>query len=121
MALEFNNQAVAEHFALRETLKLLMDSDTNFIIDTRHRGSDDLDGRSARLQRKRFRDMVIRVVLATDMSRHFELLSQFETQVVQNRELRGKDGANAMWEAMNDSQRLLVLQIAMKVRVLECI
>uniref|UniRef100_A0A7S1X2V9 PDEase domain-containing protein n=1 Tax=Tetraselmis chuii TaxID=63592 RepID=A0A7S1X2V9_9CHLO len=118
MALEFNNQAVAEHFALRETMKLLMDSDTNFLSksgDNRRGGLDEADTRSARLQRKRFRGAVIQIVLATDMSRHFELLSQFETQIVQNRDLKGRGGASSMWAAMNDAQRMLVLQIAMKV------
>uniref|UniRef100_A0A7S1X5D6 PDEase domain-containing protein n=1 Tax=Tetraselmis chuii TaxID=63592 RepID=A0A7S1X5D6_9CHLO len=58
--------------------------------------------------------MVIQMVLATDMSRHFDLLSQFETQIVRNQELRRKETAE-MWLAMDDSQRRLVMQIPLKI------
>jgi hypothetical protein len=124
MALEFNHQAVAEHFALRETMKLMNDVDLDFLDNAKLGGANrrkvpggvDVLRASFTTRRTSFRHMVIQLVLATDMSRHFELLSQFETQVVGKRELRGKS-TEEMWKAMTDSQRLLVLQIALKVRI----
>jgi hypothetical protein len=114
MALDANNQAVAENFALRETMKMVMDAEHSF-LGVNAAGVLD-DSWSTRMERRKvFRNMVIQMVLATDMSRHFDLLSQFETQIVQNRELRENRSPKELWQAMSDEQRRLVLQIAIKV------
>lgn len=114
MALDANNQAVAENFALRETMKMVMDPNHSFLAAN---AAGVLDNSwSTRMQRRKwFRNMVIQMVLATDMSRHFDMLSQFETQIVQNRELRANKSPQELWLAMCDDQRRLVLQIAIKV------
>eukprot|EP00873_Tetraselmis_striata_P040930 jgi/Tetstr1/461194/TSEL_006331.t1 len=111
MALDFNNQAVAEHYALREAMKLLMVPETNFLSNS----AGSRVSKSAVSDRKWFRNMAVELVLATDMSRHFDLLSQFETQIVKNRELLAKGAVHEMWQAMTDHQRTLTLQIALKV------
>ena len=49
------------------------------------------------------------------MSRHFELLVQFKTKLLYNDQLEDLVGGEA-WEAMDHQKRLLVLQMAMKVR-----
>eukprot|EP00873_Tetraselmis_striata_P005111 jgi/Tetstr1/425375/TSEL_015822.t1 len=109
MAADFNNQAVAENFALREALRALMQPEMNF-IDELCKGSS-----HTATKRKWFKRMVIDTVLATNMSRHYDLLSQFKVQVVQNTKLRALGSTADKWREMSDSQRLLVLQMAMKV------
>jgi hypothetical protein len=106
MALDFNNQAVAESYSLREAMRLMMQPEHDFF----HVGQ----GKKNIETRKWFRNAVIQMVLATDMSRHFELLGQFEAQVANNKELKQLQGEDK-WLAMTDAQQLLVLQIAIKV------
>jgi hypothetical protein len=50
-----------------------------------------------------------------DLRRHFELLTQFEAKVVDASELRGLN-SRQKWEAMEHAQRVLTIQIAMKVK-----
>lgn len=116
MALDFNNQAAAENYALRESMKLLMDSNMNFLASNKPEvNADNKCGSLGMAKRKAFRNMVIQMVLATDMSRHFDLVSHFTAQVVQNKELRAKATSAQMWASMNHAQRLLTLQVALKV------
>eukprot|EP00873_Tetraselmis_striata_P011763 jgi/Tetstr1/432027/TSEL_021501.t1 len=113
LALEFNGKAVAEHYAVREAMRLLMEPECNFL-----RRSEEDDGTSepAVERRKAFRNIIVQLVLATDMASHFDLVSQFEVQLVRNEELRALRGdPQAMWAAMSDEQRLLALKIALKV------
>lgn len=113
LAYDFNNQAVAESYALRETMKMLLDDDLAFL----DAGSDNAQAnRSGVSQRKVFRSHVIQMVLATDMSCHFDLLSKFETQILHNKELQNKP-PQQLWRAMTNDQRMLVLKIAIKVRL----
>eukprot|EP00873_Tetraselmis_striata_P000018 jgi/Tetstr1/420282/TSEL_001031.t1 len=111
LALDFNNQAVAEQYALREAMKLMMSADGNFLCASK----ESRMSKSALAERRWFRNMVVELVLATDMSRHFDLVSQFETQIVKNRELRAHERAQDIWDFMSDHQRILTLQIALKV------
>lgn len=111
MAYDFNDQAVAEHYALRETMKLLRDDNLAFLSSNPTPSSS----KSTASKRKRFRSSVIKMVLSTDMSQHFDLLNKFETKVQRNKELVQR-GIPAMWNTMNDEQRMLVLQMALKVR-----
>jgi hypothetical protein len=115
MAYDFNNQAVAEHFAVRETMKMLRDENLNFLTPP----VDGINGGrvkfSATAIRKSFRSTVIHMVLGTDMSRHFDLISQFEAKIVQNNKLREKKNPHELWANMDDNQRMLVLQMAIKV------
>jgi hypothetical protein len=46
--------------------------------------------------------------------RHFELVTQFETKVAENPELKKKTSTEK-WLAMNDQQKIITLQMAMKV------
>uniref|UniRef100_A0A061RQ44 3',5'-cyclic-nucleotide phosphodiesterase n=1 Tax=Tetraselmis sp. GSL018 TaxID=582737 RepID=A0A061RQ44_9CHLO len=103
MAVAFNYQAVIENHSLRSSLALMLQPEYDFMSDW----EDDE-------QKKEFRHNLIRNVLATDMSRHFELLVQYKTKVLRSESLAGKTGSPA-WQAMDYSQRTLTLQIAMKV------
>ena len=61
-----------------------------------------------------FRKDTIQLVLATDMSSHFDLAGRFATQIGQNKSLDGMTGAEK-WRQMGDRGRLLTLQVAMKI------
>jgi hypothetical protein len=116
MAYDFNNQAVAEQFSLRETMKMLKDENLNFLAPLADGNNGGRTNRSTAAVRKCFRSTVIHMVLGTDMSKHFDLLSQFETKVLHNKKLRAKKSPQELWTDMDDNQRMLVLQIAIKVR-----
>jgi hypothetical protein len=108
MAMDFNNQSVAESYALREAMKALMRPEHNFINDL-YCGAVNLAE-----SRRWIRNSVINIVMATDMSRHFDLLGQFDLQVARNKQLQGLSSAGK-WATMTDAQVLLTLQMAMKV------
>jgi hypothetical protein len=65
-------------------------------------------------RRQQLRGVVIQTVLATDMSKHFEILTQFQTKVVDAEDLQ-KLSSPQKWAAMDSSQKMLTLQMAMKV------
>lgn len=65
--------------------------------------------------RTEFRKTTIAIVLGTDMSRHFDIVTQLTVTIVNNAELANKS-SQAKWRLMSDKQRLLVLQVAMKVK-----
>ena len=103
LARRWNDQSVAEHQSLYQALRLLEeDPSANFTAGW------------SRSNCKELRNLVISIVLATDMSKHFEILTQFKTLVSNSKSLAGLSGA-MKWEAMDDRQRLLTLQVAMKV------
>eukprot|EP00873_Tetraselmis_striata_P042902 jgi/Tetstr1/463166/TSEL_008100.t1 len=108
MAIESNYQAPAEHFALRETLKLLEDSSCDFLA----REQEECSGTVKR--RKGFRKMVVKLVLGTDMSAHFDLVAQFKAHFENKPELKWMNSAE-LWVALEQKHRLLVLQVALKV------
>mmetsp|Transcript_39647 Transcript_39647/g.94125 ORF Transcript_39647/g.94125 Transcript_39647/m.94125 type:complete len:986 (+) Transcript_39647:172-3129(+) len=108
MAMQFNDQSVAENYALREAMLILEEPSYNFLSDILGSSS------RAHSRKKWFRHTVISMVLGTDMSKHFDLLGQFETQIASNTELVYMSTED-MWEAMSEHQRLLTLQIALKV------
>eukprot|EP00727_Mastigamoeba_balamuthi_P009140 m51a1_g4849 putative achain crystal structure of unliganded pde4c2 (875) ;mRNA; r:259411-262551 len=90
--LQYNGVSVLENMHCAESMKLLMSPDLNF---TR--------GRLRREDLWELHRVVSQLVLATDMSRHLEITSQFSTRVT-----AGKvDGANK-------ADRLLVLQMMIK-------
>jgi DNA polymerase III gamma/tau subunit len=115
MAYDFNNQAVAEHFALRETMKLLKDDNLNFL--TPNVQASTAQAKSSKEDRKWLRNTVIQMVLATDMSKHFDLLSQFETKILHNKMFQKGQSVQEMWADMDDNQRILVLNMAIKVSI----
>lgn len=102
MAIAFNFQAVAENHSLRTSLALMSQADYNFMEDWEP------------AQAKELKRTVIRMVLATDMSRHFEMLVQYKTKVVNSEAIAGKTGQEA-YAAMDLNQRMMTLQMAMKV------
>jgi len=103
MAIAFNNQAVAENHCLRTSLALMRQEEYDFT-----------DAWIDKEAVKDFRQSMIQIVLATDLSRHFEMLVQFKTKILHGEATQGLKGAEA-WKAMDYSQRNLVLQVAMKV------
>jgi len=108
MALQFNDQAVAENFALRESRKLLCEQ-----IDLR----GVLFGNDSHKDRwRKFGSTVIQSVLATDMSQHFQILGRFTTIIAENPKYKNKC-TSVMWKEMSDEQRLLTLQMAIKAQM----
>ena len=103
LARRWNDQSVAEHQSLYQALRLLEENPSaNFISGWNQAQCNEL------------RNLVVSIVLATDMSKHFEILTQFKTLVSNSKSLAGLSGV-MKWEAMDDRQRLLTLQVAMKV------
>uniref|UniRef100_A0A061SN98 3-cyclic-nucleotide phosphodiesterase n=1 Tax=Tetraselmis sp. GSL018 TaxID=582737 RepID=A0A061SN98_9CHLO len=121
IAQQFNDQAVAENFSLREGLNLLKQDDLDFIsaacLNTQNRKDSDLVAIEARNRKLRqtFRKTVIQTVLATDMARHFDVLGCFNANVASDSNLRSKRDGTAKWNVMTESQQLLTLQVAIKV------
>jgi len=72
VALKFNDQAVLENESLQLTINLLRADQTNFI-----KGSDLAHSKRWR----QFKSNLISVVLATDMSSHFRIVSTFQQKV----------------------------------------
>mmetsp|Transcript_2366 Transcript_2366/g.3276 ORF Transcript_2366/g.3276 Transcript_2366/m.3276 type:complete len:681 (-) Transcript_2366:305-2347(-) len=72
VAILHNNRHVLENHSAMRGLLLLKggDNETNFI------------SRLPRVQRRRVRDIVIEMILATDMSEHFDVLSSFKSKVL---------------------------------------
>jgi len=103
---EFNDQAPAENHSLREALRLLSEPQFNFL--------ESLGIAQRRDDIQLFRSLVIDTVLGTEMARHFDLLGQFDAQVASNQHLSGLKPSQ-IWTAMNQNQRTLTLQVAMKV------
>ena len=103
LARRWNDQSVAENQSLYQALRLLEeDPKANFTVGL------------SQAHCKEMRNLVVSIVLATDMSKHFEILTQFKTLVSNSKSLAGLSGA-MKWEAMDERQRLLTLQVAMKV------
>lgn len=102
MAVAFNFQAVAENHSLRASIALMSQTEYNFTS-----AWDD------KYEVHKFKNAMIKNVLATDMSRHFELLAQFKTKVVRGDALNGKE-CREVWMDWDYNLRSLVLQVAMK-------
>jgi len=132
-ARRWNNQAVLENHSLECCLSMIEQPDTDF-----------LEGYSMQ-QRVKIRNKVIAIVLATDLSRHFEIQEQFRKKVGSKAAEKGKasksvlrrtDSASALslkantstrervlatqrdrnlYASLDTAERLLVLQMAMKV------
>eukprot|EP00873_Tetraselmis_striata_P008965 jgi/Tetstr1/429229/TSEL_001892.t1 len=65
--------------------------------------------------RKWISNMAIDIVLATDMSKHFDLIKQFNVQIARNKKYKWMT-TQEKWTAMSDAQIRLTLQMAMKAR-----
>uniref|UniRef100_A0A061RJI1 3-cyclic-nucleotide phosphodiesterase n=1 Tax=Tetraselmis sp. GSL018 TaxID=582737 RepID=A0A061RJI1_9CHLO len=115
VAKQFNDQSVLENQSLALSLSMLESEEA---------------GIANRFSRERFlqlRAVIVSLVLATDMSRHFELVRTFHTLVLDN---IGRGSENPMqfeklsaggtvlpnpWRALNKKQKDVTLQIALKV------
>eukprot|EP00899_Mesostigma_viride_P000715 jgi/Mesvir1/10644/Mv13740-RA.1 len=94
LALRYNDRTVLENYHVAEAFLLLSNADLNF-----------LEG----LPRSDFnyvRNVVIEMVLGSDLKRHFEILEQF------NKRIKDKDKPLSK---SRDMDRLLLLQMALKV------
>jgi len=107
MAMEFNDQSVAENYSIRQSMYLMREDACNFL--------DCLVGKQQSRTKRRFRQLVIHMVLGSDMSKHFDILSRFQAQVVDNESLRSAASMSRKWILMDDSQQILTMQMAMKV------
>eukprot|EP00191_Tetraselmis_sp_GSL018_P009147 CAMPEP_0177617342 /NCGR_PEP_ID=MMETSP0419_2-20121207/24808_1 /TAXON_ID=582737 /ORGANISM="Tetraselmis sp., Strain GSL018" /LENGTH=1417 /DNA_ID=CAMNT_0019115801 /DNA_START=421 /DNA_END=4674 /DNA_ORIENTATION=- len=122
VARQFNDQAVLENQSLFISLEMLEADGTGIVSHL----SEDLRGM--------LRNIIIRLVLATDMSRHFELLSAFQAQVSEHRHsaasrrMRAGDACHqdnscclvveqepCLWGSLSEEQRMVALQTAIKV------
>ena len=83
LALQYNDQSVLENMHAATGLGLLR--------EPRH---DVLENLSA-AERRKFRALVVEMVLGTDLSKHFEQLSQFQVKLAEGLQLsKGADGAD---------------------------
>eukprot|EP00899_Mesostigma_viride_P001380 jgi/Mesvir1/11242/Mv01052-RA.5 len=94
LATLYNDQSPLENFHLAEAFHLLYSNEhCNFLEVLREEDFVDL------------RHTVIDMVLATDLKRHFVILDQFKARISQN----------APWDAAKESDRMLLLQLSLKV------
>jgi len=100
----FNQQAAAENYSLREALMFMKERQLDFL------GAMGMP-RDTQLK---FRGLVIQMVLGTEMARHFDIVGQFEAQVALNQKLNDLS-ADALWTSLSEAQRVLTLQMALKV------
>ena len=107
LALMHNNRSPHENHHLFMSWTLLNDEKFNFLENV------------SPATKKRIRETTIDLVLATDMKTHFSVVSQFTAQ------LRGKDGSTSSTTTgsgskaaalnLQEGERLLVMQMAMKL------
>eukprot|EP00873_Tetraselmis_striata_P034134 jgi/Tetstr1/454398/TSEL_004029.t2 len=106
----FVDQSPAEMYSLRCALSMMRHEEgLNFL--------EDVWQKNGALYRQKFRFQVAEIVLGTDMKKHFQVLKHFRHDVLQNERLAGMAGASSgeLWSAMDDPQRMLSLQVALKV------
>mmetsp|Transcript_30321 Transcript_30321/g.85696 ORF Transcript_30321/g.85696 Transcript_30321/m.85696 type:complete len:505 (+) Transcript_30321:404-1918(+) len=120
LAIDYNDNSPLENHHLRTSFQLMRRPEYNFIS---HLDTD---------QYRSLRSLVIDLVLATDMKRHFDILSQFQVglSVRPNKEaignagdspvVRATGGVRNLWERipdnqMDDAQHALKLKVALKV------
>ena len=93
LAMQYNDKAILENMHVSEGLKLA--------FSDRH----DIFGRLTDVEKRYVRKMIIELVLATDMTRHFELINQFKTAL--------SDGLPV--DSIKEDTQLSVLRIVMKM------
>eukprot|EP00873_Tetraselmis_striata_P006162 jgi/Tetstr1/426426/TSEL_001622.t1 len=98
LARRFNDQHVLEHHSTNITLELLRNPEYNFLEGSR----------LGRPHWVKLKSIIINMVLATDMARHFDLVSNFSARFAV-----AKTGDDAFYEAIA-SDITLVLQMALK-------
>eukprot|EP00899_Mesostigma_viride_P006832 jgi/Mesvir1/1614/Mv05056-RA.1 len=96
LALRYNDLTVLENYHVSEAFFLMADAEADMNI---------LEGLSAD-DFKYVRRMVIEIVLASDLKRHFELVEAFKA--------RTKDKESPLSKS-NEGHRLLLMQVALKV------
>eukprot|EP00873_Tetraselmis_striata_P019901 jgi/Tetstr1/440165/TSEL_028521.t1 len=108
-ALAFNDQSVTENVSVRAALGMLRsEPELNFL--------EEAVAKYGRGGMHKFRRLVIDVVLGTDMKRHFDLLRSFKQDIGAHRLAGARAaGSAALWVALDDSQKVLVLQVALKI------
>eukprot|EP00762_Andalucia_godoyi_P003560 ANDGO_04310.mRNA.1 putative 3' len=94
LALRFNNQSVLENFHCAFTFELLLKDNNNFLADLEMEN------------RLYLRDLIINLILATDMGRNFEYLGKFQTQLIR------ADGSK--FRPANPDELKLMLQLFIK-------
>jgi hypothetical protein len=115
VAQAFNDQAVTENLSIRAALAMLRrEEELNFLQEAFQ--ANEIAGR------QNFRHIVTDIVLGTDMKRHFNLLKQFHTEVMEHPVMenilagpRGPETSAQLWTAMDEAQRMLCLQMALKM------
>ena len=121
IAQDFNDQSVIENYSLRQALRMInhrrFDFLSGLVTGVRARGQEDLMTAEtvARKLRHDFRSVIINCVLGSDMSRHFEILDSFNALVLSDATLMALPGGGARWIGMNEAQRGVTIQMALKV------
>lgn len=125
-ALTYNDQSVAENHHVAKGFSILSSNDTNF-LDNEH--SDDSTSTEKKVRERhklltfeewrRFRYIVIELVMATDMRNHFTILGN--AQVLCKRYERVAEGANSrsileriMSSSSNNEDRMTMMKVLMK-------
>mmetsp|Transcript_31121 Transcript_31121/g.88259 ORF Transcript_31121/g.88259 Transcript_31121/m.88259 type:complete len:391 (+) Transcript_31121:328-1500(+) len=100
-ATRFNGQHVNQNSAVHKCMKILNNSRCNFICNWTEK------------QQMEFRSDIIHLVLGSDFSSHFELMSRFHMRLrTASQQYSGEDAAHFMLTE-DKRTRLLVLQMAM--------
>ncbi|CAG9315687.1 pde-4_1 [Blepharisma stoltei] len=87
LAMLYNDTAVLENFHVSSAFNLIMKPSTNIFVD--------MDPASIKL----FRSKIISLVLATDMSKHFEEINRFEN-LIKSQEIASEGGKSTMMELL---------------------
>eukprot|EP00899_Mesostigma_viride_P006925 jgi/Mesvir1/16233/Mv08486-RA.2 len=95
LAMRYNDRSALENFHLSEAFSLLTNKECHFL---KHMGT---------MAYAEIRHIMIEMVLATDLKRHFALLDKFKTRLLTLSE--------KPWDSESESDRLLLLRMAIKV------
>eukprot|EP00951_Prasinocladus_malaysianus_P013744 scaffold104419_cov41-Prasinocladus_malaysianus.AAC.2 len=113
--------AVIENYSLRCSLDLIKNEHLDFLSAAcantmTRRKSDELSIAKLHIKLKTdFRRTIITMVLATDMSKHFDILAQFNTTVRMDPDLSRLKCGSDKWDVMSHAQKMITLQVALKV------
>mmetsp|Transcript_2758 Transcript_2758/g.3748 ORF Transcript_2758/g.3748 Transcript_2758/m.3748 type:complete len:308 (+) Transcript_2758:441-1364(+) len=102
IAVHFNDQHVLENHSLHVGLSLLEPGkDTNFLEDS-----------LSKTKQQTLRSVLISMVLATDMSEHFNIMSAFKAKVISHKERPAPP--QGVLELFSEDERGLILKMGLK-------
>jgi hypothetical protein len=103
VAQKFNDQATLENYSLFSTLQMMNSPEEG--------GGRSLIGHLGRDRRMQLRRLIIKLVLGTDMSKHFELMTAFKNKVVDSSPSSGVS-ATSLGQEQGDLVAVMALKVA---------